>query len=91
MMKPTKSTIPPAGAMTSATPAEQKAATCNEAVISAVHDLNNSLSVIMTESELAVLVGSEKKRVQALRAIVTSAQEMRDTLARLKQVVGIAD
>jgi hypothetical protein len=56
-------------------------------ITDALHELNNLLSVIMTESELAVLVGSDKKRVQALRAVLTSAAEMRNIIARLQPLL----
>ncbi len=49
-----------------------------------IHQVNNLSAIIMTESELALLVGDDKNRVKALRKVVTTVEEMKQYLKHIQ-------
>lgn len=52
-----------------------------------IHRVNNALAVMMTESELAVLTGTNASRVRALRAVVKTAEELKNYLLEEQQAM----
>ncbi len=50
-----------------------------------IHRVNNALAVMMTESELAVLTGTNATRVRALRSVVKTAEELKNYLLAEQQ------
>ena len=50
-----------------------------------IHRINNFAAVIMTESELALLLGREAERTAALRKIVAAVEEMRTYLKQVQR------
>ncbi|MBN2490533.1 MAG: hypothetical protein JXQ29_06770 [Planctomycetes bacterium] len=56
-----------------------------------VHRINNFAAVIMTESELALLLGRDAERTAALRKVVSAVEEMRVYLRDVQRSLREAD
>jgi ribosomal protein S15P/S13E len=50
-----------------------------------IHRINNYSAVIMTESELALLLGRDAERTAALRKVVAAVEEMRNYLKQVQR------
>ena len=50
-----------------------------------IHRINNFAAVIMTESELALLLGRDAERTAALRKVVAAVEEMRTYLKQVQR------
>jgi hypothetical protein len=53
-----------------------------------IHRVNNLAAVIMTEAELALLLGQEAERTAALHKTVSTVEELRVFLKQVQREIG---
>ena len=52
-----------------------------------IHRVNNLAAVVMTEAELALLLGTDSERTAALRKVVGAVEEMREFIRAIQDQI----